>query len=303
MNSRVLIGCNLEYSLKNIHRFLQKSWPEKKISSAQLFKRGWKKIFRRIPVPVHLPYGGWWLAIDDIISIEISARKFEMAEWQFVSRFLKEGMNVLDIGAHHGFYTILASKKVRPSGYVIAFEPSPRERRWLSLNLNINHCTNVKVEPFALTSRNGKEQLFQGGGKFTGFNSLRPPAIFEPTKTIVVQTMTLDKYIEKEYSGNLNFVKIDAEGAELEILKGARKLLNRNSSPVIMIEISDVRTAAWGYSSSNICDYLSQQGYHWFSISSKGFLVPVREKVSLYNFVAVHDRSLTAVQDLIGPME
>jgi len=85
--------------------------------------------------------------VNDVCSDAIFTDSFEKAEIHFVENFLKEGMTVLDIGAHHGFYTILASKKVGPSGRVIAFEPSPRERRRLLLHLKLNQCSNVKVEP------------------------------------------------------------------------------------------------------------------------------------------------------------
>lgn len=82
-------------------------------------------------------------------------RSFEENERRFVEQFLKEGMTMLDIGAHHGFYTVLASKKVGSSGRVFAFEPSPREHQKLLRHLKLNRCANVRVEPFALTRQEG----------------------------------------------------------------------------------------------------------------------------------------------------
>jgi FkbM family methyltransferase len=63
-----------------------------------------------------------------------------------VERFLKPNMTVLDIGTHHGFYSLLASYKVGATGQVIAFEPSPRERRRLLWHLRLNRKKNVLVE-------------------------------------------------------------------------------------------------------------------------------------------------------------
>jgi hypothetical protein len=61
------------------------------------------RLLTSIPLPIRLPYGGWWINRNDTVSNMISHRKFEEAEWQFVDRFLKKGMTVVDIGAHHGF--------------------------------------------------------------------------------------------------------------------------------------------------------------------------------------------------------
>jgi FkbM family methyltransferase len=77
------------------------------------------------------------------------------------------GMTVLDVGAHNGFYTLLASKKVGPSGRVIAFEPSPRERQRLLSNLWINRCSNVIVEPVALAEEDSVATLFVVSGAET----------------------------------------------------------------------------------------------------------------------------------------
>ena len=284
--------------IENIHR---RSW-RRRLNAAQLrLKPLWNRLFPGAPLPVQLPYGGWWLAIDDTISDAILTCGFEEAEWHFVSRFLKKGMTVLDIGAHHGFYTVLASKKIGNSGIVIAFEPSPREQQRLQLHLKINHCTNVKVEPLALSSQNGKASLFLVEGRGTAFNSLRPPAISTPTQRISVSTMPLDNYIEKEGIRRVDFIKMDTEGAELEILRGAAGLFNRNSRPIIMIEISDLRSAPWGYCSSAIYKYLSERGYHWFSIGSQGNLQPFPENVSRYNFIAVPEGNLATIQELIQP--
>lgn len=89
----------------------------------------WLTLFFGIPQRVRLPFGSHWVARNDASGRMILRGHFENVESQFVERFLKPGMVVLDIGAHHGYYTLLASQKVGPAGRVIAFEPSSRERR------------------------------------------------------------------------------------------------------------------------------------------------------------------------------
>jgi hypothetical protein len=67
---------------------------------------------------------------------------------------------VLDLGAHHGVYTLLACKRVGASGMVIAFEPSRRERERLRRHLRVNRCSNARIAPYALSERAGEADLF-----------------------------------------------------------------------------------------------------------------------------------------------
>lgn len=281
--------------------FFRKPWQDKAISIRFNFRSLWVRLFPAIPFPIRLPYGGWWLATNDSCSEAIFRDKFEEAEWRFVERFLQERMTALDIGAHHGFYTILASKRVGPSGRVIAFEPSARERRRLSFHVKLNNCGNVKVEPFALSNEDRETTLFLADTREAAFNSLRPPAVSSPTRRITVRAITLDHYLEKERIDRVDFIKIDAEGAELEILKGMKGLLNQNSSPVIMAEVTDIRTQAWGYPASAIYDYLTERDYHWFATSTEGRLQPFHQKSGLYNFIAVPHWKLGELQEVIEP--
>lgn len=287
------------YQLNRVRSFLRKPWRGKIAVIRFRFKSLWFRLLPSTPLPIRSPYGGWWLDINDRCSNLISQDNFEKAEWRFVEHFLKEGMTAMDIGAHHGFYTILYSRKVGPSGCVIAFEPSPREAQRLLLHLRLNRCRNVKVERIALSGRDGEAPFFVIEGNETVFNSLRPPKVLKPTKEITVITMRLDNYLKREDIRQINFVKIDAEGAELEILKGADGLFNRNSSPVIMAEVSEMRTEQWGYRASEIFDFLSERGYRWFTVNSEGKLKAFQGKEQVYNFVAVPENKLAKMEDLI----
>jgi SAM-dependent methyltransferase len=84
-----------------------------------------RSVFSGNADPLRLPFGAWWLAEKGALDHELIHDGFEGAETTFVGRLLRLGMTVLDIGAHHGLYTLLASKRVGREGRVIAFEPSP----------------------------------------------------------------------------------------------------------------------------------------------------------------------------------
>jgi FkbM family methyltransferase len=200
---------------------------------------------------------------------------FEARERRFVERLLQPGMTMLDIGAHHGLYTLLASRKLGVRGRVLAFEPSARERNYLLTHLRLNRCRNVDVESLALGRKAGKEELFVVEGMETGCNCLRPPRVSEPTFKVPVDVETLDNYLEHRGIEHVDFVKIDVEGAELEVFKGATHLLKQRPRPIILAEIEDLRAGAWNHSAKETVDYLRQHDYDWFRFEGAS-LEPVK---------------------------
>ncbi len=289
------------FQLERVRRFLYKPWREKIITLRFRFKPLWNRWCPLLPLPVRLPYGGWWLASADFCGDAIFEGWFENAERQFVENFLTDGMLMLDIGAHHGFYTILGSKKVGASGRVIAFEPSPRECGRLIRHIKLNRCHNVVIEPFALGNDRGEATLFVVDGKDTGCNSLRPPAGSEAIREVPVQVQRLDDYLERQAIHRVDFMKIDVEGGELDLLTAAARLLRREPRPVIMCEVEDRRTMPWGYAASGIYDFLAQRNFRWFRITAGGRLhVCTREEYYAANLVAVPEERMAELQSMIG---
>ena len=147
---------------------------------------------------------------------------------------------------------------------MLAFEPSTRERSYLLTHLRLNQCRNVNVESLALGRKAGKGELFVVEGMETGCNCLRPPRVSEPTYKVSVDVETLDNYLEHRGIERVDFVKIDVEGAELEVFKGATHLLKQRPRPIILAEIEDIRTEAWNHSAKEAVDYLRQHDFDWF---------------------------------------
>ncbi len=270
-----------------LRRFLRRPWNEK----VQSLRFRWVRTFPKVPLPVRLPFGAWWLAQDDFLGGAILSGGFEDAEYHFVQSFLQPGMTVLDVGAHHGFYTLLASRKVGPSGRVLAFEPSPRERRRLRQHLRLNRCRNVCVEAFALGASPGEAELFLVRGSQTGCNSLRPPQVAEPTETLRVLVETLDRLLQRQQIERVDFIKMDVEGAEWGVLQGAAQLLGRRPRPVVLCEVQDIRTQPWGYRAKEIVLFLARLGYRWFLPMPDGNLEGISSDQDGFdsNLVAVPD--------------
>jgi FkbM family methyltransferase len=278
-------------------RFLQKPWREK--VKAVLYR--WVQAFPHIPVPVRLSFGRWWLARNDFIGAALFSGGFESTECSFVERFLRPGMIVVDIGAHHGFYTLLASRKVGSQGRVLAVEASPRERQRLELHLRINRCRNVRVEDCALGESEGHAQLHLVLGGQTGCNSLRQPEVFERTLAVPVRIDRLDSILHACHFEKVDFVKLDVEGGELSVLKGGPELLRRQPRPVILVEVQEIRTKPWGYPARDIVHFLSCAGYLWFRPLPNGNLegITPHEKEYDGNFVAVPEEQVSALTDMI----
>lgn len=105
-------------------------------------------------------------------------------------------------------------------------------------------------------------------------NSLRPPEALNPIP-IQIDTTTLDTYLARHSEiARVDFIKLDVEGGELEVLQGARDLLSRPSGPVILCELNDpaVAECGWQHRSVDVIHFLETQGYEWFGINERGCL-------------------------------
>jgi FkbM family methyltransferase len=278
---------------KRINRFLRKPLHEQSRS----FYVRWRRLFPNLPLPVRLPFGAWWLARNDHVSKPIVEGTFEAAEIGFLNRFLRLGMTVLDLGAHHGFYTLLASKRVGSSGNVFAFEPSPREREALRLHLRMNRCKNVVIQEMALGDQNMDSDLYVVEAWAAGCNSLRPPDVAARTSTVSVHMVRLDDWLAEHKIDQVDFIKLDVEGAELPVLRGASQLLSHHPRPMILAEVQDIRTAPWGYRAREIVALLERLEYSWFQPTERGGLRELDTNIEDFdlNLVAVPKEQMQSV--------
>jgi len=210
-------------------------------------------------------------------------------------------MHVVDVGAHHGYYTLLASGKVGNQGKVLAIEPSPRERERLNLHLRINRCWNVEVESYALGETEGTAELNLVLGSENGCNSLRKPDGAQEIEMVPVSVRPLDRVLEERDFTRIDLLKLDVEGAELSVLRGAGNLLRQRPRPVILAEVYDIRTSPWGYPAKNIISLLSANGFHWFRPLADGGLedIDISQEEYAGDFVAVPDERLSDVRHLL----
>jgi FkbM family methyltransferase len=171
--------------------------------------------------------------VSDIWAEEWFATDFERGhgEMLWIIDNIQPGMTVIDCGAHHGFYTMLFANSVGPSGQVHAIEALPENAQILARNLALNNLTNVTVHNIAAGSCDGSIDFRTSIHGIRESNG-RPVLNNHMEAHITVPMTTLDKLFE---SVQPDFIKIDVEGFELEVLRGARQLMA--SRPGLDLEI------------------------------------------------------------------
>src|SRR5215218_1208671 len=156
----------------------------------------------------------------------------------------KEGDIVVDVGAHIGKYTIIASKMVGSKGKVIAIEAHPANYDILKRNIVINKLSNVIALNYAVHSTEMLVKLYEPGQEegFTIYNTIMTDRIsLNNQKYIEVKANRLDSLLLENGIKEVNWIKIDVEGAEYEVLKGATNILSSSKDISLLIEIHKLR--------------------------------------------------------------
>ncbi|HEX2230594.1 MAG TPA: FkbM family methyltransferase [Nitrososphaeraceae archaeon] len=163
-------------------------------------------------------------------------------EDDIITRFTpKEGDIVIDIGAHIGLYTIIGAKRVGTQGKVVAIEADPENFEMLNRNIKLNQLTNVIPLNYAVYSKETKIKLYLPSGEsgFTKYNTIMPNWINTQEKFVEVNANTLDYLLQlnKIRQEEVNWIKIDVEGAEFEVLKGATNVLSKSKDVALLMEL------------------------------------------------------------------
>jgi FkbM family methyltransferase len=199
-----------------------------------------------IAEPVKVKAQTFWGAtmsvmLPEVVSGQIvSEGYFEKHETLVLLQRLRPGMVFFDVGAHVGYFSLLASHLVGETGQVHSFEPTPRTFRLLADNAK-NH-PNMTVNNVAVYSH-ADELVFNDFGAMNfAFNSFFPARVpggrAVPEVKHRIQTVALDEYVEKT-GAKPHMIKIDAESAEYQIIDGMKNTL-RTCRPFFMIEVGDL---------------------------------------------------------------
>jgi len=169
---------------------------------------------------------------------------------------LREGMTVMDVGANLGLYTLVISRAVGPSGKVYAFEPVPEIFARLQEHIAMNNATNVIPLQLALSDRKGTAKMFVKGGVSSLF-------VHVSDKIVEVQVERLDDFVEREGIERVDAIKIDVEGAELMVIRGADRIIRRDK-PILMVEFHPATLQEAGTTPEELFTTIINYGYDAF---------------------------------------
>ena len=201
-------------------------------------------------------------------------------ELAHLGELVRPGATFVDAGASVGLYTVVAASLVGPSGSVLAFEPAKESYAVLCKNVELNGFRNVVTFQKALADGTGTAKLYHFSGA-PNYSLGEPPT---PAASEAVETTTLDEVMRHRQVGELACIKLDVEGAESLVLRGAAETLQR-FRPAVILEVDDVATSRVGMCKEAAVETLRGLGYR-FELAESGHLLPMPETPSLRNVIA-----------------
>lgn len=177
---------------------------------------------------------------------------------------LRPGDVAFDVGANVGMFSLFMTQLVAPGGKILAFEPSRINYEKLKANMKLNNA-DVWIHPWALSDK--KEEVAFYEAEDTGQSALRPLVLGQEVSYQVTATC-LDTFF-LDYMPKL--IKLDCEGAELAILQGGEKMLERGV-PFVVCEIADQNLQRFGTDQFELRSYMHGIGYSCWLIRPDGEL-------------------------------
>ena len=202
------------------------------------------------------PFAGGLIYLDADESPAMRWRiegRYEPAKIAAIQRLLEPGMTFVDAGSNKGDYALIAARVMNDEGRVLAFEPAPENARWIRASVELNGYRSISVIDVALSDTEGRVPLYLG--KWSGWHSLIP--IDDPRGSIEVQTRTLDSVLAARGDPHVDVLKLDVEGAELSVLRGAERTLGDSRLFAVLVDLHP----AHGVDPNEVWDVLAGHGF------------------------------------------
>lgn len=221
-----------------------------------------KKLFKRFYPDVVVD--GHNMFLDDKDSMNLKANGiFEEFETELVQREIQRGDVVLDLGANIGYYTLMFARLVGEEGKVYAFEPDPTNFALLKKNMRANGYTNVELVQKAVSDTNGKLKLYlseENRGDHRIYDS------HDGRKFVEVESVRLDNYFWG-YGREINFIKMDIQGAEGGAVLGMADLLKKHRGLKIISEFWPIGLKRSGVEPIGYLQLLLKHGFTLFNLN------------------------------------
>lgn len=204
--------------------------------------------------------------LDEKDSLFLSVYGYhEKTETEIVKNEIKEGDVIIDVGANIGYYTLLFAKLAGKTGRVFAFEAESSNFEILEKNVHENNFTNIVLEQKAVSDKSGVVKFYIGDESNTE-NQLFKPDVNH--KEIEIKSTSIDEYFES-IDKKVDFIKMDIQGAEPLVIKGMKKILQKNKNLKIMLEWWPDAIKKYGIDPGKHLTELVNLGYKIFEIDDE----------------------------------
>lgn len=212
---------------------------------------------------------------------KIVSRRYLKDEFAAIELLVKPGDIIFDVGAHIGLHSVFMSQKIGCKGKIYAFEPVLKTYWELKETIALNKCDNIIPINSALFDSIGKKSMHIFQEDNSEWNSFGIPATEEdkPIKTQQVDTTTLEEFVKEKNISCIDFIKIDAEGTEKNVLNGAVELLKNKQIKFLSFEISQLPLLGTKFTAKEIFAALELNGYlvYEFNHDTKTFIGPISD--------------------------
>lgn len=216
----------LKHKLGNLYRWGLRTFLYNDVVGAIIFPKGYSKKINGTTILVPFKYS--W----------VYAEIYEADKTDFIQQHCKAGDTVIDIGAHLGIFSFFLAKQVGSTGKVYSFEPAKKTFTALKKTLEYNKFNSfVSARQQAVSDCSGELTFYiYNNSSISNANSISSHNTVGTADKTTVSKISLDDLMVAENIENLTLIKIDAEGAELDILKGGKMLINK-FHPFITLEV------------------------------------------------------------------
>lgn len=202
----------------------------------------------------------WIDPVSNFGSRVLAEGTYEPPLSECLRQLLRPGDTFCDVGANEGWFSILAAKAVGPAGRVIAIEPQARLWPVILENASLNRVSNLMLQPFAISAREGEGHINLYPSLNTGASSVGSARRrFERSQR--VSFLPVSRLLEGAGVSSVALMKIDIEGFELEALRSAGDHLGSTIRRIV-VETHDAQLAARGESAEQVAALLKARGYH-----------------------------------------
>lgn len=196
---------------------------------------------------------------------------YELPTVKFIRSYLRPGDLAMDVGGQIGYLSIVMATSADRKTRVLSFEPESDNIQRFKTNTSLNGLTNVNLVEQAVSDRIGSIRLYLSSDSNAGTHSTIKENTNVSDRYVDIPCTTIDAEVEQRGLQRVDLIKVDVEGGEIDVIKGAINTL-KNYQPVVITELGDALQKARGLSTDEFKLFLQEHGFHCYIINEDGTL-------------------------------